>query len=89
MKTFLDIDNCIILNDVKAIKEEPPKKKIKTKRQLSKQILKKKLVEGSESAIYTKLWRFEKDGYTKEPTDIIHAVLKILDVSRDDLVKTV
>jgi len=85
---YLDIDNCIILNDVKKIQEESDCKKTKTKRQLSKQILKAKLMDDStESSIYTKLWRFEKEGYTKEPTDLIDAILKILKVSRADLVK--
>ena len=85
---YLDIDNCIILNDVKRIKEEPAQRKTKTKRQLSKQILKLKLMpDSTESSIYTKLWRFEKEGYTKEPTDLIEAVLKVLNVSKDDLIK--
>lgn len=95
----LDIDNCIIKSDVSKIKKEPPLKKIKTKRRLSKEIDKKKLIKGAtESAIYTKLWRLEKDGYEaeKEPTDIIEAILEVLNsgldeqdekVSKSDLIK--
>ena len=86
---YLDVDNAIIINDAKKIQEEPAQKKTKTKRQLSKQIHKQNLMPGlSESSIYTKLWRFEKDGYKKEPTDLIDAVLKVLNVCRADLVKT-
>lgn len=88
MVKFLDIDNCIILNDAKKIQEEPAQKKTKTKRQLSKQIFKLKLMSDStESSIYTKLWRFEREGFTTEPTDLITAILKVLDVKKEDLVK--
>ena len=88
MKKFLDIDNCIIINDAERIQREPAEKKTKTKRQLSKQIFKLKLMSDStESSIYTKLWRFEKEGYAKEPTDLIDAILKVLIVSRADLIK--
>lgn len=84
----LDIDNCIIINDSFRIQQEPAQKKTKTKRQLSKQIFKAKLMgDSTESSIYTKLWRFEKEGYTKEPTDLIDAILKVLIVSRADLIK--
>ena len=86
---YLDVDNAIIINDAKRIQEEPAQKKTKTKRQLSKQILKMNLLPGlSESSIYTKLWRFEKEGYKKEPTELIDAILKVLNVSKADLVKT-
>lgn len=88
MAKFLDIDNCIIINDAKRIQQEPAQKKTKTKRQLSKQIDKLDLMPGStESSIYTKLWRYEKEGYANEPTDLIAAVLKVLLVSRDELIK--
>lgn len=88
MEKYLNVDNCIILNDSKRITSEPAEKKTKTKRQLSKQIHKKGLMPGStESSIYTKLWRFEKEGFTKEPTELIDAVLKVLIVSRADLIK--
>jgi len=86
---YLNIDNCIILSDVKKIEQESAAKKTKTRRQLSKQIFKAKLMDdSSESSIYTKLYRFEREGYTKEPTDLIDAILKILNVSRVDLIKT-
>lgn len=86
---YLNIDNCIILSDVKKIEQESVAKKTKTRRQLSKQIFKAKLMDdSSESSIYTKLYRFEREGYTKEPTDLIDAILKILNVSRVDLIKT-
>lgn len=88
MAKFLDIDNCIIINDAKRIQQEPAQKKTKTKRQLAKQIVKLDLLpNNSESSIYTKLWRYEKEGYANEPTDLINAVLQLLMVSRADLIK--
>lgn len=87
MTHFLDIDNCIILSDSRKIQKEPAEKKTKTKRQLSKLIFKKKLMPGSESSIYTKLYRAENDGFVKEPTELIDAILKILIVSREDMIK--
>ena len=88
MAKFLDVDNCIIINDAKRIQQEPAQKKTKTKRQLAKQIDKLNLIpESSETSIYTKLWRYEKEGYSNEPTELIDAVLKVLMVSRADLVK--
>lgn len=87
-KKYLDIDNCIIINDSKRIQLEPAEKKTKTKNQLAKKIFKEKLMkDSSESSIYTKLYRYEKEGYINEPTDLIEAVLKLLIVSRDDLIK--
>jgi hypothetical protein len=88
MEKYLDIDNCIILNDSKRIVAEPAEKKTKTKRQLAKQIHKKGLIpNATESSIYTRLWRFEKEGYVKQPDDLIDAVLKVLLVSSVDLLK--
>jgi hypothetical protein len=86
MKNVLDIDNCIMIHDLKQIKKEPPGKKIKSKRQLAKKILKKKLLKGSESSIYTKLWRNEKDGFVTRPDELIDAVLNILEIEEKQLV---
>jgi hypothetical protein len=88
-KNYLDIDNCIIIHDVKQIKKEPSEKKIKTKRQLSKQLVKRKLLEGSEVSIYTKLSRAEKDGFKTEDKKLTEALLKILEVDRSELIKEV
>ena len=84
---FLDIDNCIIIHDVKQIKKEPAEKKIKTKRQLSKQLSKKKILSGSEIAIYNRLYRAEKDGFKEEDKELIDVLLSILEVDKDELVK--
>jgi hypothetical protein len=91
MKKFiLDVDNCIILNDVKTIRQEKQDKKVKTKRQLAKRIVKEKLLPGvTDSSIYTKIYRLEKDGFDEKPVEIIEAILKILDVDEVDLVKEV
>lgn len=88
IKKFLDIDNCIIIHDVKQIKKEPAEKKIKTKRQLAKQLVKNKLYEGTEVSIYTKLSRYEKDGFIAEDQELTKALLKTLEVDKDELIKS-
>ena len=89
MKKFkLNVDDCIILNDAKIIREEKEEKKIRTKRQLAKRLVKEKLVPSvTDSSIYTKIYRLEKDGFDEKPVDIIAAILKVLDVDESDLVK--
>lgn len=82
----LDIDKCIMMHDLKQIKKEPAKKKIKTKRQLSIQIVKNKLLEGTQISIYTKLSRYERDGFKNEDKELTKAILSILEVERSDLV---
>tara|TARA_B100000953_G_C18034140_1_gene423815 strand:+ start:60 stop:338 length:279 start_codon:yes stop_codon:yes gene_type:complete len=84
-KDSLDINNCIIIHDVKQIQKEPAEEKIKTLRGLSKKIRKEKLLEGSQSSIYTKLYRAQQ-GFSKEPTDLIDVILKVLEVDRDQLI---
>jgi len=86
-KKYLNIDNCIIIHDVKQIKKEPPQKKIKTKRQLSKAIFRSKILSDSESSIYTKLYRYEKEGFKSEDKPIIEAILTILEVEKEELIK--
>jgi hypothetical protein len=86
-KIYLDIENAIIIHDVKQIKKEPAQKKIKTKNQLAKKIHKLKLIEGSEESIYTKIWRSETEGYKQEPKELITALLKVLEVDMNELVK--
>lgn len=87
MKGKLNVDNCIMIHDLKQIRKEPPEKKIKTKRQLSKKMHKLKVIEGSESSIYTKLWRNEREGFIVEPKELINSILKVLEVSESDLVE--
>ena len=87
-RKFLDIDNAIIIHDVKQIKKIPAQAKIKTKNQLSKKLLKNKDIEGTKVSIYTKLSRAEKDGFKNEDVDLVNAILKVLEVSREELVIT-
>ena len=86
-RKFLDIDNCIIIHDVKQIKKEPAEAKIKTKNKLAKEIHKRKALSGSKISIYTKLSRAEKDGFKQEDNDLIEALLSVLEVDRTELVK--
>lgn len=77
----LDIDNCIIKGDVIRIQLEPPVNKIKTKWNLSKILSKKKLFKSlSHTALYTKLYRLEREGFeeSKAPKELIEAVLNEL-----------
>lgn len=86
-KRFLNIDNCIIFHDLKQIKKEPPESKIKTKNKLAKKMFDLGLFEGTKISIYTRLSRYEKEGYYNEPTSFIEAILKILEVKKTELVK--
>lgn len=86
-RKYLDIDNSIIIHDVKQIKKHPCGTKIKTKNQLSKILFKRKDVEGTKISIYTKLSRYEKDGFSKE-CELIAPLLKVLEVEEKELVIT-
>jgi len=86
--SYLDLDNCITLHDVEQIKKELIHPKIKTINKLTRLLLKKKLIEGSVSSVYSKLYRYEKEGFNKEDnSNLIKAILKVLDVEEKDLVK--
>lgn len=85
----LDIDNCIIIHDVKQIRKIPAEKKIKTKNQLSRVLHKTGKIEGSKISIYTKLSRYEKEGFTAYPEKLIELLLETLEVDKDDLVKVI
>lgn len=87
-KQYLDIDNCIVEHDVKQIKKEPAGKKIKTKNQLAKILVKRQLIQGTESAVYHRMYRFENDGFATAPQDLIDAILKVLEVDKSDLIKS-
>lgn len=86
-KYFLDVDNAIILHDVKQIKKEPAEAKIKTKNQLAKKLFKLKTLEGSEVSIYTKLSRYEKEGFFSKDEALVSALLSVLEVEENELVK--
>lgn len=88
VRKYLDIDNCIIIHDVKQIKKEPAKPKIKTKNKLAKELFKKNDLKGSKISIYTKLSRAEKDGFKQEDNDLINAILSILEVDKEELIKS-
>ena len=86
-KYFLNIDNCIIMNDVKQIKKEPAEAKTKTKNQLARKIFNKNLYPGSKVSIYTKLSRLEKEGFNEEDENLTAAILDILEVDKEELIK--
>lgn len=86
-RKFLDIDNCIIINDVKQIKKIPAEAKIKTKRRLAKKLVKLKLYSGTDVSIYTKLSRYEKEGFKNKDTELVEAILKVLEVDESELIK--
>lgn len=86
-RKYLDVDNCIIIHDVKQIKKTPEEAKIKTKRRLAKKLAKLKLVEGTDVSIYTKLSRYEKEGFKTEDTELTTAILKVLEVEKSELIR--
>ncbi len=86
-RKFLDIDNCIIIHDVKQIQKSPAQAKTKTKRQLAKKLAKSKTVKGTEISIYTKLSRYEKEGFKTEDKELTLAILEKLEVSKEELIK--
>lgn len=88
-KRFLDIDNCIIIHDVKQIKKEPAEAKIKTKNKLARLLFKNKSLAGSKISIYTKLSRYEKEGFNTEDVELTTAILNVLEVSKDELVRNI
>lgn len=88
MKRYLKISDCIILSDSKKIKNDQQSETINTTRRLSQEMFKRGMMLGSsQPAIYTKLWRLEKFGFKWEPREVIDDVLKVLDVSKDELIK--
>lgn len=84
---YLDIDNAIIIHDVKQIKKEPAQEKIKTMHKLSKKMKSENVIDGSKISIYTKLHTAQRTGYVKKPIELIEAVLKVLEVNENELVK--
>ena len=84
---YLNIDNCILFHDVKQIKKEPAAAKIRTRNKLAKLLLKKELLDGTYISVYTKLYRLENQGFSKPVDEIIAALLTVLEVDRDELVK--
>ena len=85
-RKYLDLDNSIIIHDVKQIKKEPPMSKIKTKNRLAKILFNKFPELGSETSIYHKMVRYEKNGLTSyESNDLISKIKEVLEVSEKEL----
>ncbi len=87
----LNLDNCIILTDVKKIQKEPPLPKIKTLRRLVKAIHKKKLIKDvSEPALYHRIYKIVNEGFSSidEKQYLINAILAVLNegLSKDEVV---
>ncbi|AGF91634.1 hypothetical protein Phi47:1_gp36 [Cellulophaga phage phi47:1] len=85
-RKFLNIDECILIHDLKQVKKEPPMAKIKTKNKLAIKLIKNG-VELSKTALYSRLSRYEKDGYDEASDYIANEVLKILEVTNEELIK--
>jgi len=82
IKKKLDIDKCIIIGDAKRVLEGVFP--IKNKHTLSQKLA----VSMNESAntIYSKLYRYEKDGFYTENKKFISDICKTLRVTREELV---
>lgn len=86
VKKIMNVDTCIMMHDMKQIQKEPPQAKIKTKRKLSILLAKRKDLNSSQKAIYTQLYRAEIDGFKIEDKNLVNAVLKTLEVTREELI---
>lgn len=86
-RMYLNLDNAIIIHDVKQIKKEPAQSKIKTKNKLSKIIAKKNPNLGSDISVYHKMVRYEKGGFSSPKTNgLVIALLDYLEVSEEELI---
>lgn len=83
IKKKLNIDTCIIIGDARRVKKGlTPIKNIHT---LSKKL---EIDRGeSANAIYSKLYRYEKDGFYTENESFINDICVILLVTKEELVK--
>lgn len=86
MKQSYNLELAITLHDLKQIKKEPPQKKIKTKNRLAHLVFKTGIVEGTKDSIYHKFVRYERDGFKREDEKLTEALIKVLGVSREELV---
>ena len=90
LKKYLDIDNCIIIHNMKQIKKTPVfQKKIKSKRQLAKKIHNNQDMKETYWCIYMKISRAEKTGVKPEDKELIAAILKNLEVNEKELIKEI
>lgn len=82
IKYKLDIDKCIIIGDFKRAKEGifPIKNKLNLSIQLAR------CISGRPNSIYSRLYRYEKDGFFKKSEKLITNICKILRVTEDELV---
>ena len=81
-KYKLDIDKCIIIGDFKRIKEGifPIKNKLNLSIQLAR------LSSDTPNSIYSRLYRYEKDGFFHRSEKLITNICEILRVTEDELV---
>ena len=82
---ILDIENGIILHDVKQIRKEPPQPKIKNIFKLCKAIKKKKLSNLSDNALNAKIYRINGKKYDEKDEELVTIILKVLEIDRKDL----
>lgn len=81
-KFKLDIEKCIIIGDFKRSKEGifPIKNKLNLSIQLAR------CGKGTPNSIYSRLYRYEKDGFFNKSEKFIRDICKILRVTEDELV---
>lgn len=89
---YLALSDCITISDAEIIRQEKkdkrgnPIKKTKTLNRLAREMVKGDKV-NSHSAIYTKMYRLEREGFQEEPKELVKKIMKALDVSREELIK--
>lgn len=93
MKYFYHVDDAIVRHDYKIITSKKKKegdekpKKIKTKPILAQKIFDAGILKDySFEAIYTKLTRYEKNGFKREDIALTQAICKVLGVTKEELV---
>lgn len=74
-KFYLDITNCLVIGNARRVKDK--KEPIKSIHALSDEF----------DTNYTKLYRYQKDGFYKRPETEISNIMEILMVKENELVK--
>lgn len=84
-KYKLDINNCIVIGDARRIKKGLPA--IKSRRALAKYLRWSHPGFGTLNGIYSKLYRYEYDGFYKRNELMIKHVQAILLITEKELIK--
>jgi hypothetical protein len=82
-KNYFNLTRCILIHDAKVAPEE----RFNSIRGFAIHLKEKGIMTGTLSSIYSKLYRYENDGFYKKPQDITKSILKIFDIREGTLIK--